>query len=114
MKDQELTIEIKEQSGFTVVAPMGEIKRIEESNSLQEKIFELINKGMMSLAVDLTNCTYLDSSAVNVLVSGFHGMNKKSGKFIIVQSQHEDVNSILELVGVDKIIQMVASVQELS
>jgi anti-sigma B factor antagonist len=75
----------------------------EPVQALRAQVKDLLDKGTMKLAVDLTGVTYIDSSGVGAL-TGVHVSAEKAGvecRFFGVQYR---VMTILKVVHLDKVI----------
>lgn len=107
-----LTIEKLGAHAF-VVTPAGELDAF-TSPDLRTEVHQLIESGRADqLVVDLTAVTFLDSSALGVLVGGLRRLRQRGGELHVVQPR-PTVRRIFEITSLDAIIPLYASRDEAS
>jgi anti-sigma B factor antagonist len=102
-----VTIE-KADSGAFVVSPAGELDAY-TSPDLRAELHQLIDTGgARRLVVDLTAVTFLDSSALGVLVGALRRLRERQGELHIVQPR-PTVRRIFEITALDGIFELHAT-----
>lgn len=77
---------------------------------LSSQVGEIIALGAMSLVVDLTETTFVDSTALHVLLDAKKRIRAEGGDLVVVcPSPH--VRRIFEVTGVDGLLQLCRSVE---
>lgn len=85
----------------TVVALRGEVD-IYSAPQFKETILQSIDAGATHIVVDLTEVSFIDSTALGVLVSGAKRVRPQNGSLDIV-CQDENISRIFEITGLDRI-----------
>lgn len=96
-----MTIEIKEENGFSVLSINGRIDS-NSSNDLQEKISESFEQTNQIL-LDFKDVSYISSAGLRVLLMGQKNSTARKGDFELTNVS-EQVMKILETVGFTKIL----------
>jgi len=100
------------KQGFYIVDVLGKIDRLKDSIVLKSYVTMLIEeKDATHIALNLTDVTYLDSGALNVLIFAQNHLQKRNGKLILI-SPSEYVSDVLKLVGFDRLITIYTSEKE--
>lgn len=87
----------------------GEID-LHVSPKVAEKLGSLIEKKPTRLVVDLSRATYLDSSALAVLIEGMQNMLPYGGKFLLA-GMNNDVRTIFEIARLDQVFRIFPDVE---
>jgi len=87
-----------------VLSLEGEID-LHVSRNVAESLYSMIEKKPKRLVVDLTRATYLDSSALAVLIEGMQNMDAYGGKLALV-GINNDVRTIFEIAKLDQVFQI--------
>jgi len=82
----------------------GEID-LQVSPNVAKTLNRMIQKKPKQLVVDLGRVTYLDSSALAVLIEGMQNVEAYGGKFAIA-GLHEDVRTIFEIANLNQVFQI--------
>lgn len=64
------------------------------------------------IAIDLTNASYLDSSAITILIN-FHKRCIEKGGRLALFGINRDIEEVLSIVGLDKVITVLNSIDDL-
>jgi anti-anti-sigma factor len=64
------------------------------------------------VAIDLSATTYLDSSAITIMLN-FHKRCGEKGGSLMVFGLNQEIEEIISIVGVDKVITMVKTINDL-
>jgi len=75
-----------------------------DSPEVRERLKVLIDEGQGKLVVDMTQVSFIDSSACAVLISAFKGMQLKPGRLLLVTSPV--VQSLIELTRLHTIFEI--------
>lgn len=66
-----------------ILEPKGSLVGGAETDELKLKIQSLVEQGNRKLIIDLADVTYLNSSAIGTLVSGYTTYTNRQGKYIL-------------------------------
>jgi len=69
------------------------------------------NSDSHRVALDLSDCTHLDSSAITLIVNYFKRLTSKNGK-MVVYGINKDIKEIFSIVGLDRIIPVYSSKED--
>jgi anti-sigma B factor antagonist len=83
----------------TVVDVAGRITLGEGSSALREALRDLVNKGQKKILLNLGDVTYIDSSGIGELVSGFTTVTNSGGmlKLLNLNKRVKDLLQITKL-----------------
>jgi len=101
----------REKSGVSIVDVVGKIDRLTDSNDLRSYISDIVEKDERVIALNLSQVTYLDSGALNVLIYSQNILSKLGGRLVILEP-NEYVYDVLNVVGFDKLINIYSSEKE--
>lgn len=104
-----MEIEIKEHSLFKIVHLSGDVD-MHSSPKVRQSILDCL-KQKVSVLVELSAVTYMDSSGVASLVEGFQ-VAKKQGSEFGLAAVAQPVMNVLKLARLDKVFPIHASVEE--
>lgn len=99
--DQEFRIEERAGGPLPVVAVMGEID-VATAPQLREYLHRVIAQGASTLVVDLLDVTFLDSTALGVLVGALKRCRELGGDLHVVVSDPR-IMKIFEITGLTKV-----------
>jgi anti-sigma B factor antagonist len=86
-----------------VVVPTGEIDAHTAPALRQAVANQLADPAVTHLVVDLSGTTFLDSSALGVLIGSFKRMRERDGRLDIVQPPPE-LRRIFEITALDRVL----------
>ena len=101
-----MNILITENQGFTTLSPIGEL----DANSsvlLDEKIEEILHKGIYNLHIECSKLTYISSAGLGVFISYLETLKTGNGKFVF-SGMSEGVYKVFELLGLPRIMSIVS------
>ncbi len=75
-----LKLNIRQVGDVTVVDAAGRITLGEGSSAFRDTIKDLVNKGQKKILVNLGEVTYIDSSGIGELVSGYTTVSNAGGQ----------------------------------
>ncbi len=84
----------------------------EVSPQLRARLLGAIKAGRRRLVLDLTEVTFIDSTAIGVLAGAVARMDKVGGGSLAVVSTHEKVLQIFEITGLDSVVSLHSSRDE--
>lgn len=79
-----IKLSTRQVGDVTVMDVSGRITLGEGSSSLRESIRELLNKGQRKILLNLADVSYIDSSGIGELVSGYTSVANQGGKLKLV------------------------------
>jgi anti-sigma B factor antagonist len=91
--------------GRTLIAVSGEIDLF-TAPDLKAKITDAIAAGCRELIIDLTETTFLDSTALGVLIGALKRLREQDGVLVLV-NERASIARTLEITGLDKIFTVV-------
>ncbi len=104
----EFEVTTEQRNGARVVRVSGEVD-ISTHERLGEHLVNEADAGDF-VVVDLSSCTFIDSSGIRALLLG-HKASQNSGRFAIVATSPQ-VARVLELTGVDDAISLYETVED--
>ena len=84
-----------------VVTVSGELD-LYSAPELKERITRSIDEGRTRLVIDMSEATFIDSTAIGVLVGGLRRVQEQGGSLNLVCT-HEDILRVLDIVGLDQV-----------
>jgi anti-sigma B factor antagonist len=99
--DQEFRIEERSGGDFPVVAVAGEID-VATAPQLRECLHQVIAQGQSTVVLDLLDVTFLDSTALGVLVGALKRCRELGGELHIVVTDAR-IMKIFEITGLTKV-----------
>jgi len=106
----DLGLVTREAGDWTVLAVSGEID-IATAPSLREKLHSLLADGALQLIIDLDEVTFLDSTALGVLVGVLKRARTEGGEVRIVCNQPR-VRKVFEITRLDSAFDLCSSVED--
>lgn len=106
----DLTIAARQMGGWHVLRVAGELD-LASSTTLADRI-ALLPDGT-SVALDLRGLTFIDSSGLSTVIAGEHRARDRGGRLAVVTADHGPVERIIVLTGVDQVIEVVRSTDDL-
>lgn len=100
-----------EKGKYFVITIIGKIDRLKDSIVLKSYINTLMEKDTVNIAIDLSEVTYLDSGALNVLIYSQNTLGKKGGHLVLIKP-NEYVKDVLEVVGLNKLVKIYSTQEE--
>jgi len=105
--EQQCQIEERSEGGATIVTVSGEID-VATAPQLQESLHALIAQGRSSLVIDLLAVTFLDSTALGVLVGALKRCREQGGDLQLVMADAR-IMKIFEITGLITVFPIVDS-----
>jgi anti-sigma B factor antagonist len=95
-------------SGVTILALTGTMTMGNQLQELEWAVDEMAKNAQNLIVLDMTRITYLDSSALGVLI-GCHSAVQKSGGRLRIAGINDRVGAILKMTGVDTVLNLDAT-----
>ncbi len=108
--DQSFTIETTEIDGIPVVAASGEID-VATAPPLRDRLLSLSSSGKPTAVVDLLGVTFLDSTALGVLVGALKRCRESGGDLPLVIGEPR-ILKVFEITGLTGVFPIFDSVRE--
>jgi anti-sigma B factor antagonist len=108
--EQEFRIEELVDNGLPVIAVTGEID-VATAPQLREALHGVIAQGHSTVVLDLLGVTFLDSTALGVLVGGLKRCRELDGELHIVVHDAR-IRKIFEITGLNKVFPIVDALSE--
>ena len=87
--------------GLGIVALSGEVD-IYTAPQFKERMLELLDAGVDKLVVDLSSVTFIDSTALGVLIGGVRRVRTAGGAMALVVTSRS-VERVLSITGLDRV-----------
>lgn len=91
-----------------IIVVGGEVD-FEVSPQLKARLMRAIKAGSRRLILDLTDVTFIDSTAIGVLAGTVEKLDEWGGGSLSVVCNHEKVVQIFEITGLDSVVTIHAS-----
>jgi len=106
----DLDLEARTENGWGVLAVKGEVD-LYTSPQLCEALERLVGEGASSIAVDMTDVGFMDSSGLGVLVGVLKRVQERGGRMALV-APREPVKKLLAISGLDSAFIVTPSLDE--
>ena len=110
--EQEFHIEERIDRGLPVIAVVGEID-VATAPQLREALHEVIAQGNGTVVLDLLGVTFLDSTALGVLVGGLKRCRELGGDLNVVVTDAR-IKKIFEITGLNKVFPIVDALSDVA
>jgi anti-sigma B factor antagonist len=100
----------EESPGVAVIALSGELD-LYTCPEFKAELLQVIEDGAMLVVVDLTETTFIDSTALGVLIRGFERLKIRDGRLVVACSD-PNIVKIFEVTGLDRIFPVCRSRDE--
>ena len=107
----DLVLSTRSQPPWAVVEVAGELD-LSNAPEFQGAVAERMTAGDVHVAIDLGGVTFMDSSALGVLVSSLKRAREQGGDVILIGVQGSPAR-VLEMTGLDRAFTVVSSSAEL-
>ncbi len=106
-----MNFNLEKINGYDVLTIQEERIDAHNSGELKETLLQLIEKGEHRIIVELGHVRFIDSSGLGALLSGNKHIALKSGKFVLVNIQHQ-VYSMFELTRLNRVFEIYTGLNE--
>jgi anti-sigma B factor antagonist len=100
-------IEQGSEAGHYVIAARGEIDLF-TAPELKQVITDVIESGERRVAIDLSEVSFLDSTALGVLIGAVKRLRSRGGALAVINTD-SSIAKTFEITGLDQIFTIVAS-----
>lgn len=106
-----MNISTESRDGWTLLSLKEERLDALNSGELRDRILGLLEAGGQRLVVDLSGVSFIDSSGLGALLSGYKNANLRSGSFILAGLQPR-VQSMFELTRLHRVFDIFPTVED--
>src|SRR3982751_3221787 len=106
-----LELEVGERAGWQVLTVRGEVD-VTRTPRVRTQLISLLSDGQPQLVVDLEGVRFLDSSGLGALVAGLKLARSRSGELRIVCEGQRSVRKVLEVTGLERVLERYDTVDE--
>jgi anti-sigma B factor antagonist len=99
-----------ESEGTPVLAVQGEVD-VSTAPELRERLLALAEAGRTVAVVDLSDVSFVDSTALGVLVSGVKRLRSSGGDLRLVVTQPR-ISKVFEITGLNDVFRIYSSAEE--
>ncbi len=99
-----------ESNGIPVLAVRGEVD-VATAPQLRERLNAFAEPGNVTIVVDLTDVSFVDSTALGVLVSGAKRLRKGGGDLKLVVTEPH-IAKVLSITGLNEVFEVFATAGE--
>jgi anti-sigma B factor antagonist len=96
-----LELSVSDEGGETVLAAAGELD-VHTAPELRERLSELIGTGSKTILIELSGVTFVDSTALSVLVSALKRLRQADGD-LQLSSPTASVRRVFEITGLTRL-----------
>ena len=91
--------------GVSVVSVSGELDQA-TANDLRQPLMETISAGSHAVMIDLTDCSFIDSTGLGVIVEAWKLLQQRDGQkaALTICCAGPEVRRLLEVTGLDQAI----------
>jgi len=94
-------LNFREEGDWVIISLEGELDMSNANEFKNELIDEFVSKGKVTIALDLSNLEYIDSSGLGVVVS-VHKRCKLNGGRLAICGMNDTLNRLFKLTSLDK------------
>ena len=107
-----MTVKLQHRSkdGIAYLTPIGSLDHA-AAGELQRQLLAAVDEGETRLALDLAQVSLIDSSGLGTIVAGFKAARAAGGSLVLV-NVNRDIQSIIRLTRLDKVLAVCADEQE--
>ena len=107
-----MTLKLQQRSkdGIAYLAPVGNLDHA-AAGEFQRQLLASVREGETRLALDLAQVWLVDSSGLGTIVTGFKAARAAGGSLVLVNVS-QDIQSIIRLTRLDKVLAICADEQE--
>jgi anti-sigma B factor antagonist len=106
----EFTLSDEARDDRHVVSVGGEIDLF-TAPDLKQRLLELIDSGQRHIVIDLSETTFLDSTALGVLIGALKRLRAHDGELVIV-NRDQSIAKTFEITGLDQIFTIRPTIAE--
>ena len=99
-----LELEVDQKADWQVLTVRGEVD-VTTTPHVRAQLISLLSDGNPQLIVDLEGVEFLDSSGLGALVAGLKLARSRSGELRIVCDRQRSVRKVLEVTGLERVLE---------
>ena len=104
-------IKIEEKTNAVILSLKGQFIGGEETDKLRNSLMEIAQQKQNKLVIDLAKATYLNSTALGVLISAHANFVKREGK-IVLCNVNKSIQNIFVITKLSLVFTIVESLNE--
>lgn len=105
-----INVDTYERDGWMVVAASGEIDVV-TAPSIRSEVVNLVVGGSTDIVLDFARVDFIDSFGLGVMVGALKRVNSHEGRLRVVIGEPR-VRGVLELTGIDRVLELYDSVDD--
>ena len=105
-----LELEVNQQAGWQVLTVRGEVD-VTTTPRVRAQLISLLSDGKPRLIVDLEGVRFMDSSGLGALIAGLKLARSRAGELRIVCEGQRSVRKVLEVTGLERVLERYDSVE---
>ncbi len=106
-----MQIETQSRNGQVIVAVKEERLDAHNSGELKDRFLRLLEEGCRQLVVDLSSVTFIDSSGLGALLSGYKNATQRGGSLVLSGPQPR-VRAMFELTRLNRVFDIYPRLQD--
>lgn len=87
-------------NGIQAIAVRGELD-LSTAPDLERPLEEVLESGEGPVLVDLSECDFIDSTGIALIVRAMQRLESESGRNLVVCSYNDQVRRVLDITGLD-------------
>ena len=107
-----MNIDSRTKNSYSIIDIAGRINKMKDSLLLKSFVEELQNNNNLNIVLNLSKVTYLDSGALNVIITIRNQLEKK-GKTLSLLSPNDYVEDLIDVIGLYKVIKIYNTEEEI-
>lgn len=106
-----MNLDAENKAGWIVLHLKESRLDAHNSGELKERILKFLEQGQNQLIIDLSQVSFIDSSGLGALLSGYKNANLHHGRFILAGPQPR-VQAMFELTRLNRVFDVYADVED--
>ena len=100
-----------EKSGVTILHLKGDLLGGSDIAEFKEKVKSLLNSDKKNILIDMSDVTYVNSSGIGMLISGFTTAVQSNGKFKLTNIE-KNIKNVFVITNLVKVFETFSSIDE--
>jgi anti-sigma B factor antagonist len=106
-----MKVSASEREGVSIVSVSGKMMGGPDTGELDGKLYDLINKGSKRAVVDLSNCEWINSSGLSILIHHYKKF-KDAGGELVLANLTDKIERIMVIARLTEVFSVYDSVDE--
>ncbi|HQF54781.1 MAG TPA: STAS domain-containing protein [Fibrobacteria bacterium] len=98
------TLTSSQRGAWNVLRLVGEIQTFADAATLRAVLFDRLSRENASLALDLSDLSYIGSSGIGVVAQVQQELEKRNKSLVLIGA-NSNVKHLLEIVSLDRLVQ---------